>query len=302
MLMDPEDGGGLVSVVIATYNMGQYLPQAVESALGQTYRNLEVQIVDDGSTDETPAVVARWRDDPRVRVHRQENAGQSRAKNQGVALARGDTIAFLDADDVWLPGKLERQMALFRGRPEIGVVYSDYECMDGGGAKLKKGVTPMRRGWVTGALLIENFVCYSAGVVRSECLRRVGAFDESLGMGIDYDLWLRLSAHYQFDFVPEVAVRYRIWAGQMSKNYRKRYESAIRIMSSFLEHHPGIVDDHVARRAWAHTYCGRGDMTLWQERNWGAALKDYLRALRYLPWYIPAWRAIARSLITKRAP
>jgi glycosyltransferase involved in cell wall biosynthesis len=300
--MEAAETGDLVSVVIATYNMGQYLPQAVESVLAQTYKNLEVQIVDDGSTDNTPEVVTRWRAHPRVRVHRQENAGQARAKNQGVALARGGLIAFLDADDVWLPAKLERQIGLFRGRPEVGVVYSDYECMDGSGDKLQKGVTPMRRGWVTGALLIENFVCYSAGVVRSECLRRVGAFDETLGMGIDYDLWLRLSAHHQFDFVPEITVRYRIWAGQMSKNYRKRYQSAIRIMSSFLEHHPGIVEERVARTAWAHTYCGRGDMTLWQEQNWTAALKDYLRALSFVPWYPAAWRAIARSLITKRAP
>ena len=292
----------LVSVVIATYNMGHYLVQAVQSVLSQSYPNVEVQIVDDGSTDDTANLVRQWRNDPRVRVHAQSNAGQARAKNTGVSLSRGRFVAFLDADDLWLPGKLARQMELFRGRPELGVVYSDYQCMDGEGRPLAKGVTPMRRGWVSGALLIENFVCYSAGVVRRECLERSGCFDETLGMGIDYDLWLRLSAHYQFDFVPEPTVRYRIWAGQMSKNYKKRYQSAIRIMQSFLDNNPRIVNPGVVRNAWAHTYVGRGNITLWQEANRSAALRDYARALGRVPWYWPAWRAMVRSFITTRAP
>ena len=300
--MSGNSAGDLVSVVIATYNMGQYLPQAVQSVLSQSYPHLEVQIVDDGSTDDTAQILRQWQGDARVRVHTQQNAGQARAKNQGVALSRGRFVAFLDADDIWLPGKLALQMPLFRGRPEIGVVYSDYECMDGEGRPLSKGVTPMRRGWVAGPLLVENFVCYSSGVVRRECLERNGSFDESLGMGIDYDLWLRLSASYQFDFVPAATVRYRVWAGQMSTNYRKRYQSGIRIMQNFLDSNPGVVNPAVVRHAWAHTYVGRGDVTLWHEANRVAAFHDYLRALRIVPWYWPAWRSLVRCLITTRAP
>ena len=148
----------LVSVVIASYNMGHYLAQAVQSVLAQTYPNVEVQIVDDGSTDDTAKLVRQWRKRPARARARQPNAGQARAKNTGVELSRGRFVAFLDADDLWLPGKLARQMPLFRGRPEVGVVYSDYQCMDGEGRPLAKGVTPMRRGWVSGPLLIENFV------------------------------------------------------------------------------------------------------------------------------------------------
>ena len=131
--------------------------------------------------------------------------------------------------------------------------------------------------------------------MRRECLERSGGFDETLDMGIDYDLWLRLSAHYQFDFVPEPTVRYRIWAGQMSKNYRKRYESAIRIMQSFLDNNPRIVNSGVVRSAWAHTYAGRGNITLWQEANRRAAFRDYRARLGRVPWYWPAWRAIVRA-------
>ncbi len=295
----PDD---LVSVVIASYNMGHYLREAVASVLAQTYPNFEVEIVDDGSTDDTPRILQQWAGDPRVRCHRQANAGQARAKNKGVELSRGRFVAFLDADDVWNPEKLAQQMPLFRGRPELGVVYSDYQCMDGEGRPLVKGVTPMRRGWVTGPLLIENFICYSAGIVRRICLERQGGFDETLDMGIDYDLWLRLSAHWQFDFVPQSTVRYRIWAGQMSKNYQKRYASAIRIMRAFLENNPGVVDPFVIRAAWAHTYAGRGDTTLWHERDHIAAFGDYWRALTFVPWSWAVWRSILRSLLTTRAP
>src|SRR5262249_1079361 len=102
-----------VSVVIATHNYARYLRAAVASALPQTFRDLEVMVVDDGSTDDTPAVTAPYLRDARVRYYRMERLGQPRAKNRGIQLAQAPLIAFLDADDVWLPTKLDRQMPLF---------------------------------------------------------------------------------------------------------------------------------------------------------------------------------------------
>jgi glycosyltransferase involved in cell wall biosynthesis len=294
--------GDLVSVIIPTYNMGQYLPQAVQSALAQSYANVEVQIVDDGSTDDTPSIVRQWDGHPRVRVHHQPNSGLSHARNQAVALSRGRFVALLDADDIWLPEKLSRQMPLFQGRPEVGVVYSDYERMDGEGHPLPKGPTHMHCGWISGPLLIENFVAASTTIVRRECFERHGGFDVALRTGEDYEMWLRLSVHYQFDFLAEPTLRYRIWGGQMSKDYRARYATGIRIMRDFLANNPGAVELAVVRRAWAHTYTGRGDSTLWHERDRRAAFRDYLRALSFRPAYWPAWRAMLRSLLTTREP
>ncbi|MGH9642484.1 MAG: glycosyltransferase, partial [Terriglobales bacterium] len=230
------------------------------------------------------------------------NAGQARAKNEGIRLSKCRFVAFLDADDAWLPDKLARQMPVFVGRPALGVVYSDFERMDGEGKPLAKGPVRMHRGRISGPLLIDNFISFPSAVVRRECFDRHGLFDESLGMGIDYDLWLRFSAHYEFDFIPEATVRYRIWSGQMSKNYRQRYESGIRIMQSFIDHHPHAVDRSVLGRAWAHTYTGRGNSILWHEKNRGEAFRDYVRALSFRPAYWPAWRAMLRGLITARAP
>lgn len=292
----------LVSVVIPTYNMGHYLPQAVQSVLGQSYTNVQVQIIDDGSTDDTPTVVRQWDGHPRVRVHRQTNGGLSHARNQGIALSRGPFVALLDADDIWLPEKLARQMPLFPGRPEVGVVYSDYERMDGEAHPLPRGPTRMHRGRISGRLLIENFVPASSAVVRRECFERYGGFDVALRTGEDYEMWLRLSAHYQFDFVAQPLMRYRIWGGQMSKDYRARYATGIRIMQDFLAKNPGAVRRSVTRNAWAHTYTGRGNVTLWHGRDRLSALRDYLRALSIQPGYWPAWRAILRSFISTRAP
>ena len=294
----PQD---LVSVVIATFNTGRYLPQAVQSVLSQTYSNVEILIIDDGSTDDTAQIIRRWEQDERVRVYRQPNGGQAQARNRGVALSKGQYVAFLDADDEWLSHKLSRQMPLFTN-PQVGVVYSEYECMDGEGRSLPKPPTRMYRGRITAALLIDNFVSFQTAVVRRECLERHGAFDESVRMGDDYDLWLRLSAHYEFDFIPQPTARYRVWSGQMSKNYRRRYESAIHTMRRFLERNPGLVSAGQIRAAWAHTYTGRGNNTLWHERKRAAAMQDYLRALSFRPHHWPAWRAILRGLITARAP
>lgn len=292
----------LVSVVIATYNMGRYLPQAVESALAQSYSNLEVIIIDDGSSDDTPAVVRQWSGDARVHVHRQANQGAARAKNKGIELSGGRYVAFLDADDAWLPQKLASQMPLFIDRPEVGVVYSDYERMDENGHPVPKGPARMCRGHISGALLIDNFVSYSSAVVRREILERYGAFDEAFAMGFDYDLWLRLSAHCEFDFIKEPTVRYRIWSGQLSRNYRGRYEVGIRVMQRFIDQNPGLVPRPVLREAWAHTYTGRGNTVLWRERDRRAAFRDYLQALSFRPGYWPVWRAMLRSLVTTRAP
>jgi glycosyltransferase involved in cell wall biosynthesis len=292
----------LVSVIIPAYNMARFLPQAVESVLAQSYANWEVQIIDDGSKDNTPEVVQQWGGNPRIRVHRQVNGGLSHARNQGIALTRGNYLALLDADDIWEPNKLALQMPLFREQPKVGVVYSDYSRMDAEGKPLPNGPTEMHRGKVSGALLIENFVPASTAVVRRECFERCGGFDVALRTGEDYEMWLRLSAHFEFDFICEPTMRYRTGGWQMSTDYRGRYETAIGVMQRFLDKNPGTVDRAVVRSAWAHTYTGRGNVTLWRARDRAGALRDYLRALSVHPGYWPAWRALLRSFITARAP
>ena len=285
----------LVSVVIATYNMARFLPLALRSALGQSYENIEVLVIDDGSQDDTRAVMAPFRSDPRVRYIFQQNGGQASAKNHGIREAQGEYVAFLDADDMWVSDKLERQMPLFLRSPAVGVVYSRFAYIDEAGSELRVEDYELFRGRVSGPMLIRNFIGFGTSVVRKECFDRLGSFDEAIGMGIDYDLWLRFSTQYEFDYVDRPLLRYREWPGQMSRNWRVRYLNGIAIMRNFLRNFPGAVDRRTVNEAWAYTYTGFGYCTRGSGR--AEALSLYLRALRFKPAYFPAWKGIAATLL-----
>jgi glycosyltransferase involved in cell wall biosynthesis len=287
----------LVSIVIATYNMARFLPLAVRSALDQSYGNIEVLVIDDGSQDNTGAVMAPFRSDHRVKYVTQQNRGQAAAKNCGVRKAQGKYIAFLDADDLWIPDKLEQQMPLFRGSPTVGVVYSRLAYIDEAGRDLRIADNELFRGHVSGPMLIRNFIGFGTSIVKKECFDSLGYFDESIGMGIDYDLWLRLSTQYEFDYVDRPLLRYRVWSGQMSNNCKKRYVNGIAIMQRFLKRFPDVVDKNTEREAWAHTYVGYGQCLQEVDRRAGPALRLYARALRYRLAYLPAWKAIIKTVL-----
>jgi glycosyltransferase involved in cell wall biosynthesis len=286
-----------VSVVIATYNMARFLPSAVESAVSQTHPPLDVHIVDDGSTDDTAGVLQPFLARENVFLHRQANRGQANAKNAGILSSQGDFVAFLDADDLWTRDKLERQLPLFRDDRDVGVVYSDIERIDTEGRTLERRHTSYYSGRVSERLLIDNFVNFGTAVVRRECFAELGVFDDALPMGIDYDLWLRFSAKYEFRYLDQVTMSYRVWPGQMSHNYHTRYECAIRIMDRFIQSNPGLVSRAALREAWAHTFVGRANCRVYYDRDKGRAWQDYLLALKHVPGYLPAWKGLVKLLV-----
>lgn len=220
-----------VSIVMAAKNYARFLPEAVESVLAQTFADWELLIIDDGSTDATPAVVRPFLADPRIRYTRSDRLGQSRAKNLGISLARGEFVAFLDADDAWEPAKLEKQLALFQDRPEVGVVYSRRSLVDESGQALPQSrSTTLPRGRVLAQMFVQNHVCFSSAVVRRIVFSHVGAFDPEWDLAIDYDLWLRVARHCEFDYVDEELVRYRTGHGNLSKKLADRVDTALAIM------------------------------------------------------------------------
>lgn len=283
---DPE-----VSVVIATYNMGQFVAQAVRSILDQQGTDLEVIVVDDGSTDDTQTVLKAFEDEPRVRVIRQANQGQSRAKNAGIQASLGHYIAFCDADDYWLPDKLALQLPLFERNPRVGVVCSSTLFMDPDGSLYPHPDLRLVRGDVLEDMFVRNIIPFGTAVVRRECIQEVGAFDESIPMGIDWDLWLRVAAHWEFDYTPEETYVYRIWEGQMSKNWRGRYECALTIMSNFLKQHPARLPRHVIATAYADTYTNLAREEL-RHIGMHACASTVRRALRHRISFWPAWRLL----------
>jgi glycosyltransferase involved in cell wall biosynthesis len=189
-----------VSVIIPTYNRAQFLPRAIRSVQGQTFRDWELIVVDDGSIDGTQQLLRAWAD---MRVVSQPNRGVSAARNAGVRIASGEWIAFLDSDDEWRPEKLERQMECVANRPAIWIWHTD-ETWFRNGKLLRQKAHHRKQGGLFFDRAVERcLISPSSVMIHRRLVERVGLFDESLPAAEDYDLWLRVTAFYEVGFVPE---------------------------------------------------------------------------------------------------
>lgn len=198
-------------MVIPTYNYARFVCNAVDSVLAQTFADYEIIVVDDGSSDNTGEVLARYGN--RIKYIRQENAGASTARNTGIVLAQGKFVAFLDADDLWLPQKLEKQVRFLDDNPGFGMVFSDMShCVDGAMVHVaylrERCYRYVAQGNIYNNLLREGFVFTPTVMLRRECFDLVGLFDVRLCNCEDVDLWFRVADRYQIGFMDEpLAVR-----------------------------------------------------------------------------------------------
>lgn len=208
---------GTVSVVIPVYNGERYVTDAIASVLGQSYPPLECIVVDDGSTDGTAGVVERYGD--QVAVVRVDNGGVARARNTGAARARGRWIAFLDADDVWLPDRLEKQLrALQDGGEGIGIAYCGLTVVDEQLRPLRRMGVPAAEVALRNTLLLEPppISVAQGALVDRVAFESVGGFDELMSTSADCDLVVRIASRYQVQALDEDLVLYRQHGAQMS--------------------------------------------------------------------------------------
>jgi glycosyltransferase involved in cell wall biosynthesis len=283
-----------VSIIVATKNYGRYLPESIESILAQTISDWELQIVDDGSTDDTPTLVQPYLQDRRIRYLRADCLGQSRAKVLGLRLTTAEYVAFLDADDAWLPSKLEKQLALFAGQPNLGVCYTRRSLMDRDSQPLPSSNSArLPRGEILAELFLKNFICFSSVMIRRKVFEHVGVFDSEWDLAIDYALWLKIAPHYTFDYVDEVLVRYRTGHGNLSKKLADRVAIAEAIMNRAIfrrqlgRHLPASV----VAEGYASTFRSLGYALRQSEPS--QAVRWYLRACR---WGGPRWHASIKGL------
>ncbi len=295
----PDSYDTLVSVITATYNRAAYLPEAIESVLNQTHRNLEYHIVDDGSTDATRTIVEPYLRDARVRYYVQENRGQSVARNAGLTHARGRFIAFLDSDDVWKCDKLESQLHIFEAHPEVDVVHSDEAYIDEKGHSLDQTNMTRYSGYVTEKLLENNFISFDTALFRRECYEVLGGLDESLRRSDDYELWLRYSTRFRFHYQPEKTIKYRMMPGQLSDDKDARFQAIRLILDRFFEQNPHAVSTLTRRRILCRYYVTRGRHRA-GKRKFRAAFSDYATAIGYAPTAVGPWRALLRMVLLWR--
>jgi len=193
----------LVSIIIPTYNCQQYIAQAIDSIRSQCYKNIEIIVIDDGSTDNS-AKIAEQYGEP-VKVIHQTNQGPAAARNRGVAESSGEFIAFLDGDDLWLPNKLAPQIRLLQDHPDIDIAYGAFrkwaadnngeypppEQFISGGDNSELDIA--LSGWIYHKLLLDNYIHIITAVIRRSLFNELGGFNESFQTGEDYDFWLRAS-------------------------------------------------------------------------------------------------------------
>jgi glycosyltransferase involved in cell wall biosynthesis len=245
----------VVTAAITTYNRARFLPGALESAFAQTYRDVEVLVVDDGSTDDTASVLERYRD--RIRVVRQDNQGRSGARNTAVRQANGRYISFLDSDDRWVPDKLERQVPVLERDAGVGMVHGHVDLIDEHDRPLPEETaahhalfSAAHRNGATYAGYAFECRCFSSAVTaRVEAIERVGLYDASLLLD-DYDLYLRLALAWNVVFQegpavalyrqhPEQMTTYELTMGQIQTAEKHL---------AYLDEHPETPDARLARR------------------------------------------------------
>ena len=291
-----------VSVVIPTYNRARLLPRALDSVLAQTFGNLEVLVIDDGSTDGTTALMARYHD-PRVRYLVQPaNAGVSAARNRGMREARGEWIAFLDSDDEWLPDKLQRQLArshelagLGEADTNVGMIYCGFERISDDGTHAVR--IPTCRGDIYADLLVNNVISGTPGVmIRRAVVATAGFFDETIAAIEDYDYWLRVARFHHIDFVAEPLVRFHDHGGNGRKSAQVRENLSAR--AHFHRKHAAAL----AEARVAHLFLlksARRHLTH-PAGNTLAAFGLALRTLGHAPTSRQAWRTLACAFPLRR--
>lgn len=254
-----------VSVVIPAYNVAWCVGKAIDSALAQDWRDVEVIVVDDGSTDDTGVVLAGY--GSAIRVIAQPNGGMSNARNAGIGAARGEFIAFLDADDWWLPTKLARQVRLMRERPDVGFCScaARVENMDGSLANLWTCPGPqasMLAYLFRGGSSVPGSC--SAVLARRELVIAAGAFDESLRGAEDPDLWIRLAAITGYACLDEPLVVILRRPGSVSRNLEAMRESTIRMMKK----NRHLLPPALRGAYWRACLAGiHGDYAKWRHRQ-----------------------------------
>lgn len=215
-----------VSVIIPTYNRAHLIERAIKSVLNQTYRDFELIIVDDGSTDNTAKVVKSFNDGRIKYIKQQKNKGGSAVRNIGIKAASGKYIAFLDSDDEWLSNKLNKQIdCLAKCSDLVGAVYCSHYIQDDSlGYMRKASLSELKRGNIYNFLL--NGWCPSSTsffMLAVRIFEKSGLFDESLLSFQDYDLWIRVAQHYDFDFVDEpLVIKHQHLGSQVAKDLEPR--------------------------------------------------------------------------------
>ncbi|MEM0449419.1 MAG: glycosyltransferase family A protein [Methanomassiliicoccales archaeon] len=284
----------LVSVIIPVYNRVDLLKRAIDSALAQTHDSLEIIVVDDASPEDVRSVLSYFHD-PRINYVRCEaNRGSAAARNEGIMLAKGRYVAFLDSDDEWRERKIEAQIkSLGNHGPGYGACYTESERFDDDSGRSIGFTSYGKEGYLVGDILYGTRFTLSSFIVEKSVLLELGGFDERLRLGQDWELYLRLALRTRFAYVKEPLTVYHLHKGQISNSYErnKNYVHSLRIILE--KHRELFLKD---RKALANllNQIGYYEMSCGEKAE---ALRHIIASIAHNPWQKAAYLMVLRAAL-----
>lgn len=285
-----------VSIIIPVYNGEKYITHAIESVLAQTYKNFEIIIVNDGSTDSSFEKIKPYLTLPNIKYIEQENKGVAAARNTGIKNSTGELIGFLDQDDLWLPYKLQVQVDYLINNPDVGLVHSSREYIYENEVK-----GPPASSWPTNVagmcfkdLFIRNQISVLTVLLRKECLNRVGLFDESISFADDYELWLRISRSYHIGYIDRIVSFYRYHEQNTSHNWVGMLRAELKVIETILMKFPEIyqeLGDTVVKNRLHELYYKTANFYLYLDKQ-ESARQYYWKALTIHPTKWDCWNRL----------
>jgi glycosyltransferase involved in cell wall biosynthesis len=288
-----------VSIILPLYNGAKWISQAIESVLAQTYKDFELIIVDDGSTDNSREIISSYQYDKRVHYIYQENRGFSSALNRGINESRGEYIGFIGQDDLYMQNKLKIQVKYLDKHKDVDLLHSNYYFIDSNGKvrgvrfiKIPK-FTSKRK--MIEYLFINNFIGFETVLIRRRCFDEVGLFDERMKAFSDHDMWLRIAGKFNIDYINAVLVKKRIHELQLSKIAIKEcINDEFLMIRKAIKMYPFL--KRVVRKKVSGLYYALG-IDMLEKGMITEAKQNFMNTVRCKPWNIKAMVAYINPIV-----
>ena len=287
----------LVSVIIPAYNCAQFINETLDSVYRQTYRNIEIIVIDDGSTDNTKAILAPHIGN--IQYFYKENSGTAGARNTGILKAKGELIALLDNDDIWYPEKIKLQVSVAQNNPEIGLVFTDGKIFDKSGIlkdtiiarRLQKWIQQNKtengqvvKGCILDHIYFENLISSATSVlIKRECFDQVGFFDENIIIADDFDMWLRIARKYSVALIQKPLYMWRYRSDSSSGKMEDRNYNWVRSALVVLEKHWRNAPDEIRKEvreniSKLYLECGKHSF---HRKSYSRSRNDFLASFQH---------------------
>lgn len=289
-----------ISVIIPTYNYGEYVHRAIDSVLGQSFRDFEIIVVDDGSTDNTKEIIEKhFRN--KVEYYYQENSGAPSARNQGLGFSKGEYVVFLDADDRLMKNALKTRYRFLQSHPDYDWVYGAALYQNDNGQDVSRffsnnfASSNKRQGYILPYLLLGELIPLCSVMLRRKLVQKLGGFDTNLSCFQDYELWLRVAAQSKIGFVADCNVTVLIHEGSISRSKGDGYRSILKILTDAEVKFPEVIErlGYSWRKRLSRIMAERA-RHLVNAGEHKSGLSLFVKAIKCYPWHMRHYAAFAR--------